>query len=152
MEMLSNWNQERVRQLETLYRDGLSFSLIAADIGVTRNAAIGKAHRMKLPKRVEIVQCKAYDRSKAVRSPRRGTFRSVAIKTKSSEIVPNYDYNCTIYELRDTSCRWPLWGASTPHAHRLYCGVPDASVSKDVPYCRRHRLMCDEPSRKLNAA
>jgi GcrA cell cycle regulator len=83
MEMLSNWNEERVQQLETLYREGKSFSLIGAAIGVSRNAAIGKAHRMHLPKRIEIIECKAYDHSKAIRSspprPRRTTFRAVAM-------------------------------------------------------------------------
>jgi GcrA cell cycle regulator len=139
MAILSDWTEERTGRLERLHSEGLSFSLIAADIGVTRSAAIGKAHRMQLPRRSEIVQCKA--RGAPVRhSPKA---KVVAMKTaKRPEIIPGHDYRCTICDLKDDSCRYPLWETNTPHEAQFYCGVPDASLVAGVPYCRNHAALC----------
>ena len=47
-----NWNDERVELLRKLWQDGLSASQIAAQLGgVSRNAVIGKVHRLKLSAR-----------------------------------------------------------------------------------------------------
>ena len=47
-----NWNDERVEQLRKLWADGLSASQIASTLGgVSRNAVIGKVHRLKLSSR-----------------------------------------------------------------------------------------------------
>ena len=44
-----NWTDERVEMLKKLWSEGLSASQIAAQLGnVTRNAVIGKVHRLKL--------------------------------------------------------------------------------------------------------
>lgn len=49
-----NWSSERVSTLRQLWADGLSASQIAKKLGgVTRNAVIGKAHRMGLPRRIQ---------------------------------------------------------------------------------------------------
>lgn len=142
-----NWDRPRMEKLETLYRDGLSFSLIAADIGVTRNAAIGKARRMQLPKRVEVITCLP-GRARATTGPPRRRREAASIKTapvrevKRSAVIPDRDYSCTIYDLVDRSCRYPLWPPHAQHHQRFYCGVPDASLSVGVPYCLRHALLC----------
>jgi GcrA cell cycle regulator len=149
----SNWSDERVERLETLYRDGLSFSLIASEIGVTRSAAIGKAHRMRLPRRGELTD-RLPPRPKLVsasesnaRRRRLRALRAAAanLANKKVEVFvdPDRDYRCSINDLRDTTCRYPTWDLSTPHAARLYCGAPGASVSCGVPYCKRHALLCD---------
>jgi GcrA cell cycle regulator len=47
-----NWTDERVELLKKLWAEGLSASQIAAQLGnVTRNAVIGKVHRLKLSSR-----------------------------------------------------------------------------------------------------
>jgi len=49
-----NWTDERVEQLKKLWAEGYSASQIAAQLGgVTRNAVIGKAHRLKLAGRIK---------------------------------------------------------------------------------------------------
>jgi GcrA cell cycle regulator len=54
MERLVNWTDERVELLKKLWSDGLSASQIAAQLGgVTRNAVIGKVHRLKLSGRAK---------------------------------------------------------------------------------------------------
>jgi hypothetical protein len=132
-----DWNPERMERLEVLYRDGMSFSLIAADIGVSRNAAIGKARRMCLPKRVEIIQSKPNSRRRAPSSKPKNA-GAVPMAEKRPVIIPGRDYSCGINELTNRSCRYPLWDIGTPHPQRLYCGVPGANLSEARPYCERH--------------
>lgn len=45
------WTVERLDVLRDLHARNYSFSYIAAELGCSRNAAIGKAHRLKLPAR-----------------------------------------------------------------------------------------------------
>lgn len=60
-----NWTDERVELLKKLWSDGLSASQIAAELGgVTRNAVIGKVHRLKLSGRGKTT--KAAPRAKKV--------------------------------------------------------------------------------------
>jgi hypothetical protein len=138
-----NWTTERMVRLEELYRDGVSFGLIARDIGVTRSAAIGKARRMQLPKRIEINVRQARPRTIA-RAKRR--HRVAGLNRQEIEDVPDVSYRCTIYELIDASCRYPLWAVGDPHHTRFYCGRPEAKLSSDIPYCRRHARLCEPRS------
>ena len=50
-EAVSVWNEERLGQLTKLWGQGLSITQIGLKLGVTRNAVVGKVHRMGLPKR-----------------------------------------------------------------------------------------------------
>jgi len=62
-----NWTDERVERLKKLWAEGLSASQIAAQLGgVSRNAVIGKVHRLNLPGRA-----KAGGTSTATRAPKR---------------------------------------------------------------------------------
>ena len=47
----TSWTEERLEKLKELWESGLSISQIGEQLGVTRNAVAGKAHRLKLPKR-----------------------------------------------------------------------------------------------------
>ena len=146
--METNWSNARERRLEVLYRDGLSFSLIAADIGMSRNAVIGKAHRMKLPKRLELAVTKPNTRRVKSSQPKKRERRAIVMaKPDRPVIVPDRDYSCTIINLTDVTCRFPLWPISG-HGDRLYCGVPDASISAGVPYCPNHAALCGTPNTK----
>jgi GcrA cell cycle regulator len=135
----SNWNEERTGRLESLYHEGLSFTEIAADIGVSRSAAIGKAHRMHLPKRDAAAQYRAYvaTTSRPGKGRRRDAVRVQPPLKPAPVIIPDHDYSCTIIELTDTTCRFPLWGVGDEHPKRRYCGRPGASLSSGAPYCRR---------------
>ena len=48
---VSVWNEERLEKLTKLWEQGLSITQIGIRLGVTRNAVVGKVHRMGLPKR-----------------------------------------------------------------------------------------------------
>ena len=137
------WNAEQMTRLEHLYRDGFSFREIAADIGVTRNAVIGKVHRMQLPTRDVILQTKpVVVRPPKPRRVRQRTFFKVS--TPEPEPDPAVDYKCIITELTDTTCRYPLWTTeSLPFAVKFYCGAPGAELSVGQPYCRKHARLCN---------
>ena len=139
----SVWNEDnRVERLETLYRDGLSFRLIAADIGVTRSAVIGKAHRMNLPKRNELTATKPHPRKR----PERKTVPPVGPPKPEVVIDPGRDYRCDILGLTSSSCRFPLWPHAAPRdCERLYCGRPGASMIEGYPYCEQHSRLCGVP-------
>ena len=47
----SVWTDDRLEQLKSLWSKGLSITQIGQEIGVSRNAVVGKVHRMGLPKR-----------------------------------------------------------------------------------------------------
>src|ERR1700691_4762226 len=64
-----SWTDERVELLKKLWSDGLSASQIAAELGgITRNAVIGKVHRLGLPGRAKSTSSTA-PRPRKARSP-----------------------------------------------------------------------------------
>lgn len=137
----TTWSKDRMDRLQVLYFGGISFSLIAADLGVTRSAAIGKARRMRLPKRGETIQ-KAPRKASPSRRYRRQIARRPGAIPPAIEIDDGRDYRCSILDLSESTCRYPIWDVGTPHSQRLYCGAPGASFSQDIPYCHRHSQLC----------
>ncbi|HKD56708.1 MAG TPA: GcrA family cell cycle regulator, partial [Hyphomicrobiaceae bacterium] len=66
------WNDERVELLKKLWSDGLSASQIAGRLGgVTRNAVIGKVHRLGLSGRATTSRLKSHRPRARAQSPRR---------------------------------------------------------------------------------
>src|SRR5919199_1827856 len=57
------WTDERIELLKQRFEAGLSCSEIAADIGVSRNAVIGKLSRLNLTRGRTVDDRKAHDRS-----------------------------------------------------------------------------------------
>ena len=72
-----NWTDERVEKLKKLWSEGLSASQIAAQLGgVSRNAVIGKVHRLNLPGRAKAggTQTAARPKRPAQATPRPSNF------------------------------------------------------------------------------
>ncbi|OXT01677.1 GcrA cell cycle regulator [Notoacmeibacter marinus] len=81
-----SWTDERVELLKKLWADGLSASQIANQLGgVSRNAVIGKVHRLKLSSRGRASQKQA--RPKKPSAPRQPTVRSAAPRASVSNVV-----------------------------------------------------------------
>src|SRR6186713_2052734 len=77
-----NWTDERVEQLKKLWADGLSASQIASQLGgVTRNAVIGKVHRLNLSGRAKPASNAARPRKARPTSPHRPSRPMVAGNT-----------------------------------------------------------------------
>jgi hypothetical protein len=127
-----SWNESETEQLMTLFHEGVSFSQIAKAIGSkTKNSCVGKSKRLGLPHRGHIMACERF-------SPAgRPRIRETAETSRPVPPVHSRDYRCTIIELRDRSCRYPLW-SDTGEGERLYCGRPSARLSEARPYCATH--------------
>ena len=160
-----SWTDERVELLRQLWLDGRSASQISAELGlgVTRNAVIGKVHRLGLSGRAKSASPaapRARQRSTpAPRAPmasrssgggpvvRGNTALAYAIETAvdikpvfHEEVVVPMSLRVTIVDLKEAMCRWPL-GDPTTQEFR-YCGIQSAGTG---PYCSHHGRMAYQP-------
>jgi GcrA cell cycle regulator len=123
------WTDALVEQLKTLLGDGLSSSQIGEKLGRTRNAIIGKVHRMGLAlKNLNNGQ----RRNPQPRHPRR-----IKVSTKSPNVSPPLPMEeaaqpCTLFDLKYDSCKWPV-NDGVPEF--MFCGKPQAAGQ---PYCETH--------------
>jgi GcrA cell cycle regulator len=136
---MSTWNLERTARLQLLWSGGYSASEIARVLGgLTRNAVIGKIHRLKLrsPGRARARRASR----KASRQPRSRFFiRPIVRRTPKPfiEIPPlAAPPTCRIElkDLRRSHCRWPQGDPRKPDFH--FCGRP---AGRGQTYCPHHR-------------
>ncbi|AWB19883.1 GcrA cell cycle regulator [Methylobacterium currus] len=152
-----SWTKERVELLKRLWSDGRSASQIAAEIGgVSRNAVIGKVHRLGLAGRV----LKSNGAAPAVgRRPRSEAESAPVAETPSvlapappalalvqaappcTEVALPESARVTIMELREFMCRWPMGDPSTPDFR--FCG--DRAIT-GLPYCTHHSRIAYQPA------
>ena len=130
------WTDERVEQLKQLWADGLSASQIANRMGgVTRNAVIGKVHRLGLagratptapmPKSVATAHFESETRSPAF----------------SLESLSLGDDRPTVSTIGASQCKWPIGDPAADDFH--FCGQ---STSSGKPYCAYHSQLAFQPS------
>ncbi len=166
----STWTDDRVEQLKRLWADGLSASQIAKQMGgVTRNAVIGKVHRLGLSGRATPARPRtpgskiARPRPSAPSAPRyanKAQARPATNKkptTNPSQLprlkepetthveIPK-DGPRTVLALSARMCKWPI-GDPTSKEFR-FCGRKTDSCG---PYCEAHAKVAYQPSaRKRN--
>ncbi|HEC01684.1 MAG: global cell cycle regulator GcrA-like protein [Alphaproteobacteria bacterium] len=118
------WTDERVAKLRELWDKGLSASQIAAVLaeGVTRNAVIGKAHRMNLASRPSPVKS---DPKKKVKKAVEKKAAPVKAKAPGGKV--------SLLELTERMCKWPIGHPGEVDFH--FCGKPSAQT---FPYCPEH--------------
>jgi GcrA cell cycle regulator len=157
-----SWTDERVELLRQLWLDGKSASQISAQLGhgVTRNAVIGKVHRLGLAGRAKAPSSAAAPRAaSAPRMPPRPASSSARTAVRGAtalalaaeptldtrpvyqedDVVVPMSLRVTIIDLKEAMCRWPL-GDPTSSEFR-YCGSPAASG----PYCTHHGKLAYQP-------
>lgn len=110
------WTAERTEKLKVLHSEGLSCSQIGDAIGVTRNAVIGKIHRLGLTPSPDQAP-RQHRGPHTARKPR--TSRT----TVKASIAPptGADHAVTLIELGPHDCR-ALLDARNDHGEKLYCG------------------------------
>ncbi len=159
----ATWSTERVDQLRSFVTAGLTCSQIAAEIGVTRNAVIGKIHRLGLsPGRPRGRQPSALtQRMRATRTtpaqpraPR--SLIAQLLRAMTTPSAPNVMHfpsvtempavenvkRCSLLELANHACRWPLSDPGKPDFG--FCG--NDSIA-GISYCAGHaRLAYRLPS------
>ncbi|MCE9521644.1 MAG: GcrA family cell cycle regulator [Alphaproteobacteria bacterium] len=137
------WTDERVEQLKQLWADGLSASQIARQMGgVTRNAVIGKVHRLGLagratPARSERPRMQV---ARRVVRPRLAPVIQAPIVEKDP-VIDDQGRKTTVLTISDRMCKWPIGDPSTTEFH--FCGHPPKVGS---PYCEAHCVKAFQPS------
>jgi GcrA cell cycle regulator len=153
-----SWNDERVELLKRLWSEGLSASQIAGRIGsVTRNAVIGKVHRLGLSGRATTTRMKSHrPRTRPVpakRPPAKPRFTNVGntalralyqdaepyVAPVEELVIPMAERR-SIQSLEECSCRWPIGDPQEADFH--FCGKTKVA---GLPYCEFHARRAFQP-------
>lgn len=131
------WTTERIELLKTHFDAGLSCREIANEIGVSRNAVIGKLSRLGLTRGEFIGEPRAPKKERASRSVPRLQYQMLRTVYEDGEPVLAApvvsERRCSLLELSKQSCRWPI---STPGAEDFcFCGNMPL---EGAPYCAGH--------------
>ena len=142
-----SWTEEKVNKLKELWGKGNTASQIAEIIGgVSRNAVIGKSHRMNLSAKIKTRKAtsnKDFENSNQEkyiknRRGRKSKFKSLIIEKNFEPENPKQ-----LEELDENSCKWPI---GHPDEKSFYfCG---RSSLKDFSYCKLHLLYAYQPKGK----
>ena len=139
-----SWNEEKVEKLKELWGKGSTASQIAEIIGgISRNAVIGKAHRLNLSSKIKTRNASSSqnfdnsleENSSKQRRGRKSKFQSLIIEKNFEPENPK-----KLEELDEISCKWPV---GHPEEKSFYfCG---RSSLKDFSYCKLHLLYAYQP-------
>lgn len=149
----ASWSEPRVEQLKKLWEAGLSASQIACELGnVTRNAVIGKVHRLGLSGKA-----KSPSKPRAPRPPRdrivrlrpvaRGNSALAEVFAVEAEPEPFIDnvipfaQRVSLSELTEANCHWPVGDPATPDFH--FCG---GKAVAGYSYCPHHSRVAYQPA------
>lgn len=144
--LISPWTDERIELLKVLFGRGLSASQIAFELGhATRNAVIGKIHRLGLSRETA-------KKTAAPRVPRESKISVTRVNSNSHVLrvmpaveVAQYELKCveivplnvSLLELATDGCHY------IPGDDLLYCGHPSLEGKS---YCAPHYYLCFAPS------
>ena len=139
-----SWTTERERKLKELWKKGHTASQIAEMIGdTTRNAVIGKAHRLNLQARAASkkpsVKINAENNNtqefKTQKLGRKAKFKALLLDKNFEQENPK-----KLEELTDQTCKWPI---GHPYEKKFYfCG---RKPLEKFPYCKLHVLYAFQP-------
>jgi GcrA cell cycle regulator len=138
-----SWTDEKVEKLKELWTKGHTASQIAEALGnTTRNAVIGKAHRLNLEARapskhsgVSVSRENKQIRRGPAQTSRKAKFQSILL---DKNFEP--ENSKSLEELTDTTCKWPI---GHPNEEKFYfCG---RKPEGEFPYCKLHVLYAFQP-------
>ena len=142
-----SWTDEKVAKLKELWGKGNTASQIAEIIGgMSRNAVIGKAHRLNLSAKVKTraatsnrnFENSLEQKGIVIKRKRNSKFKSLIIDKDFEPENPKQ-----LEELDESLCKWPI---GHPDEKSFYfCG---RSSLKDFSYCKLHLLYAYQPKGK----
>jgi GcrA cell cycle regulator len=134
-----SWTEEKVSKLKELWGKGSTASQIAEIIGgISRNAVIGKAHRLNLSYQIKSkssssaqnLQSSNEENNSKLKRERKNKFQSLIIEKNFEPENPKQ-----LEELTDDNCKYPI---NHPTDKNFYfCG---RSSLKEFSYCKLHLL------------
>jgi GcrA cell cycle regulator len=134
------WTDERVEQLKSLWNEGLSASQIARVLGgVTRNAVIGKVHRLGLAGRAGPARSERPRNSITHKSVARIAVPEPPV-VEEDPVTLEDGHFATVLTINDRMCRWPIGDPAENEFH--FCGHKPRSGS---PYCEAHARKAYQP-------
>ncbi len=142
----TTWTTERIALLKNRIEAGFSRGQIAREIGVSRNAVIGKVNRLGLSRVRGPVRQQDPSVAKVARPrkvPQHRILRALWANPPLAfvEVPGDCANRCSLFELQQWHCRWPI---SDPGAEDFgFCGN---NPVKGLPYCAAHARMAYRPS------
>jgi GcrA cell cycle regulator len=147
-----SWTDERVEILKRLWQEGLSASQIAAELGgVTRNAVIGKVHRLGLsgratpskPARTVFKAPRPARPASAAPSAPRRIAEPVSLQPHPAPVryIDEAPGMATVLTLGAHMCKWPIGDPSLETF--TFCG---RRTGHEGPYCMEHSQVAYQPA------
>ena len=142
-----SWNEEKVTKLKELWGKGNTASQIAEMIGgLSRNAVIGKAHRLNLSAKIKTrpatsnqgFENSLEEKNNKIKKGKKSRFKSLIIENDFEPENPKQ-----LEELDESSCKWPVGHPDEKFFY--FCG---RSSLKDFSYCKLHLLYAYQPKGK----
>ncbi|MCD8498131.1 MAG: GcrA family cell cycle regulator [Alphaproteobacteria bacterium] len=131
-----SWTDERVALLKKLWGEGKTAAEIASALGgITRNAVIGKAHRLKLSNRLSPIQPATKKTVKQAANTSTPPAEKKVPKAKPAIQAP-VGKGLSMAELTARQCRWPE--GDPKEAGFGFCGH---TIATGLPYCEEHARM-----------
>jgi GcrA cell cycle regulator len=146
------WTDDRVETLKKLWTEGLSASQIAKQLGgVTRNAVIGKVHRLGLAGRATpsrpakrprpAARPRVVTGGGALNRPRPVHAPYLALVPQLEPLKAEDGSVTTVLTLSDSVCKWPI--GDPTDATFAFCG---RSSGPHGPYCADHAQLAFQPA------
>ncbi len=138
------WPEELLQRCVELWKEGRSAKEIGAEVGKSKNAIIGRMRRMRVYTGDETLLRKLPPDPTKPKEPKAKPVRiykpRIHIRGKLwMPSVPVGDTVCRLAGLRNNTCRWPTGEATGEF--QLFCGLPDAELDANRPYCEGHSLL-----------
>lgn len=153
--MITDWTDTRVERMKELLADKQSAAQIAYTLNretgtdFTRNSVIGKLHRIGLrgfrnppkPRRQKLTRM-VFGKGKS------GSWRngpSLPAEPIPAPVIFTDEHKCALFDLKNNSCRFPLWDGDTPFHDKFFCGVPEADFDDGRSWCHFHSAVACRP-------
>ena len=141
-----SWDEKKIEILKKEWGKGKTASQIAEMIGgVSRNAVIGKAHRLNLSIKIKTRNAHTYDASKHQNSEKRTNINSKRLKFRSLVLDKNFEEakNLSLEELDENTCKY--MDGHPDQKGSTFCG---RKTVEKFSYCPLHLMLVYVPKGK----